>query len=67
MIIIKYEATARAVFCRYSDGTSKLFCVAEFQDKESAYDGYSYDTALENAELIAEVMNKTIVSQQAQA
>lgn len=54
-MIEKYEAVARAVFVRYSDGTSKLFCVAEF-----GKGGFNYRVAIENAELIAEIMNKTL-------
>jgi len=60
MVIVKYEAVARAVFCRYDNGTQKLFCVAEFESTGSPYDGFLYDTACENAKLIAEVMNQTI-------
>jgi len=43
-----------------SDWSSKLFCVCEFSGKGDLYPGFSYDLAIENAKLIAEVMNKTI-------
>lgn len=56
-MIWKYEAVGRTIFARYSDGTSKLVATAEFDDY-----GFSYEQAILHAEVIANALNKTILS-----